>query len=229
MLKNLSLIGLNAGFALVFATVVNAQETSTKAVTADAAPAKACVQQTSLENVPDDLKNDPAKFLAGFADGGGSVVRNIRALLVADSTNASKIAKTLSGLNDKQAFSVGVGMGQAAAACSKGNTPAAIAIQQAVAESGNASALAGFSQAFGNLLVASTGGGRGAGGLPSGTSSAIGTGFEGGGKGSTNNSAFVDSTTASTNQSGNFLTGSIFGSNEQRTRSLLVPVSPGTL
>lgn len=224
MLKFVSVLGLSAVLSTALATNLMAEDASGSPVVATSSTFKACVQQASIETVPDELKSDPAKFFGGFADGGGSLVRNVRALLVADASQATKMTKALSGLNDKQAFSVGVGMGQAAASCNKDNAPAAIAIQQAVAESGNAAALAGFSQAFGNLLIASTGGGLG--GLASGSSSAIGSGFDGGG-GGTNNSQLGDSTVSSPNQSGNFLTGSIVGSTQQRTASLALPVSPG--
>ncbi len=225
MLKFVSILGLSAVLTTALTTNLMAESAPGVAV-ASAGPAiKACVQQASIETVPDELKSDPAKFFAGFADGGGSLVRNVRSLLVGDASQATNIAKALSGLNDKQAFSVGVGMGQAAASCNKDNAPAAIAIQQAVAESGNAAALAGFSQAFGNLLIASTGGGR-SGGLASGSASAIGSGFDGSG-GGTNNSELGNDTVSSANKSGNFLTGSILGSTQQRTANLIRPVSPG--
>jgi hypothetical protein len=225
MLKIVSFLGLSAVLTTAFATNLMAEDAPGAAVVATGPAIKACVQQASIETIPEELKADPAKFFAGFADGGGSLVRNVRSLLVADASQAKNLTKALSGLNDKQAFSVGVGMGQAAASCNKDNAPAAIAIQQAVAESGNAAALAGFSQAFGNLLVASTGGG-GLGGLASGSSSAIGSGFDGGG-GGTNVSDLGNASVSSPNKSGNFLTGSILGSTQQRTASLISPVSPG--
>jgi hypothetical protein len=225
MLKLLSVMGLSAVLTTALATKLMAEDASAATAVSTATAIKACVQQASIETVPDELKSDPAKFFAGFADGGGNMVRNVRSLLVADASQAAHIAKALAGLNDKQAFSVGVGMGQAAASCNKDNAPAAIAIQQAVAESGNAAALAGFSQAFGNLLIASTGGG-GLGGLASGSSSAIGSGFDGSG-GGTNNSDLGNDTVSSPTKSGNFLTGSILGSTLQRTASLIGPVSPG--
>lgn len=225
MLKLLSFMSISAVLTTALSTGLLAEDAPGAVVVAAGPAIKACVQQASIETVPDQLKTDPAKFFAGFADGGGNLVRNVRALLVADASQGTNLAKALSGLNDKQAFSVGVGMGQAAASCNKDNAPAAIAIQQAVAESGNAAALAGFSQAFGNLLIASTGGGR-SGALASGSASAIGSGFDGGGRG-TNLSELGNDTVSSANKSGNFLTGSIFGSTQQRTASLIRPVSPG--
>jgi hypothetical protein len=173
--------------------------------TATSSPTPACVSAGAPDADASALKGGIPDFMAKNPAGGSALVHAIRTAVSFDPDFAGSLGQSLGGINDEQAFSAGVGLGQAAVACAKSNPQAAAAIQQAVVTSNNQAALKGFSQASGNILTGSIGGGGG--GVPSGgAGGALGGGF-GGGSGSNNGSLLADATNASPTQSGNFLTG----------------------
>jgi hypothetical protein len=173
---------------------------------ASSSPTPACVTAGAPDADALALKGGIPDFMAKNPSGGSALVHAVRTAVSFDPDFASNLGLSLSSVNDEQAFSAGVGMGQAAVACAKANPQAAAAIQQAVVASNNQTALKGFSQASGNIITGSIGGGGG--GLSSGAAGgALGGGFGGGG-GSNKGPLLADATNASPTQSGNFLTGS---------------------
>jgi hypothetical protein len=195
---------------------------------ATSSPTPACVTAGAPDPDALALKGGIPDFMAKNPSGGSALVHAVRTALSFDPDFAGSLGQSLGGVNDEQAFSAGVGMGQAAVACAKANPQAAAAIQQAVVASNNQAALKGFSQASGNILTGSIGGG----GTPSGgAGGALGGGFGGGG-GSNNGPLLADATNASPTQSGNFLTGGSgaagLGLRIKFGNSSAAPVSPST-
>lgn len=106
---------------------------------------------------------DPSQFLAQSPNGGGTLVSQIRNLLVADKASLQTIMGLLPGANADQQASVADGLSQAAKIYVRTDPVFAGQIQQAVVASGFPELIKAYTSLSGDTGTAATGGGGGGG------------------------------------------------------------------
>jgi hypothetical protein len=138
---------------------------------------------TMANAAPETSQQPPVttdNLLSQFPDPANEPQKSLMAKAVRDILTSNPQTSTLNALlalltqaTPDQASAIGTGLGQAALATVNGNQDFAVAIQTAVAASGNTSALVAFSAVVGGdiKLAAATGGGGAGGGGESGTGS----------------------------------------------------------
>lgn len=152
------------------------------------------------------FQNDPPALLQRHPLGAGGLVSEVRNLAVSEPTTVSQIVDLLRSANDEQRRAIGTGLGQAARMCVRNDPTVAEAIQQALLDGDSREAILAFQTVSGDVGVAATGPGAGAGPAGGGGLGGAGVGSPLGSAGS-GGSALGNLTMTVPNTSGTFSAG----------------------
>lgn len=146
--------------------------------------ALAQTSQTATDNRQQsrDFLQDPSRLLSQNPAGGGNLVSAVRDLAVADRATLQPILNLLANASKEQKTAIGSGLAQAARIVVRSNQAYATEIQESIAKTKDQDVVLAYAATAGDQPIgAGAAGGGAAGGGSGGQTSALLTGFRGGG------------------------------------------------